>query len=264
MHPVFFHIGDTAIHGYGVMIMLGALAGLTYMTYVSKKELNIEPDKIQTLAIYIIIAAFVGGKLFFYFEKPSYYFNPPSRMFENFRQGFVFYGSLLFAIPVAVWYFRKEKWPLWPVMDRLAITALIVHAFGRMGCFMAGCCYGQPTDAAWGVTFSDPKSEAEPLNTALHPTQLYEISYLLIILGILFMLKRHKRFEGQLFFIYLILYSIGRSINEIFRGDVRRGFVIEDILSHSQFISIIIISATVWAYMKFNKKAKLRARAKSK
>lgn len=262
MHPELFTIGNFTVHTYGFMIMCGALAGYFYMSHVAKKELNIPPDKIQNLAIMIILAAFVGGKLFFYFEDPAYYFSEPKNMIKNFRQGFVFYGSLIFAIPIAIWYFRKEKWPTWAFLDRLAITALIIHTFGRMGCFFAGCCYGVPTDSFLGVTFTDPESQAEPLHTALHPTQLYEATFLVLLLIFLLMLKRHKRFEGQLFFAYVIIYAVGRSIIEVFRGDLRRGFVIEDILSHSQFISIILIAVTIWAYLRFRKKAFSKVRNK--
>ena len=254
MHPVLFELGNFSVHGYGFMIMLGAFAGYFYLSRTGKKELGIEPEKVQNLAIYIILAAFIGGKLFFYFEKPGYYFSPPSNMLVNFRQGFVFYGSLLFVIPVAVWFFKKEKWPLWPLMDRLAITGLIVHAFGRMGCFMAGCCYGTPTESALGITFTDPEAQAKPLHEALHPTQLYEFTFLAFLLGTLLMLKRHGRFKGRLIFIYVIAYAIGRAIIEIFRGDLRRGFIIEDVLSHSQFISIILITVTLWIISKMKKR----------
>ena len=161
----------------------------------------------------------------------------------------------LFALPVAIWFFRKEKWPVWPLLDILSIAAVLVHLFGRMGCFFAGCCYGIPTDSILGVTFTDEHSQAQPLYTSLHPTQLYEATLLISILGVLWMLKRHKRFEGQLFFIYIILYAAGRSIVEIFRGDLRRGFIIENVLSHSQFISILLIAVTVWLYLRFKKKA---------
>jgi len=254
MHPELFSIGNFTVHTYGFMIMLGALLGYLYMSRAAKKELGIDPDKIQTLAIYVILSAFIGGKLFFYFEKPSYYFNPPSNMLEDFRTGFVFYGSLLFAVPIAVWFFRKEKWPLWPMMDRLAITTLIIHMFGRLGCFSAGCCYGIPTDAAWGVTFTDPLSQADPKHIALHPTQLYEALFLAGVLVFLLMFKRYKRFEGQLFMIYLMLYAVGRAVIEIYRGDLRRGFIIEDVLSHSQFISVFIIAFALWMYRRLSKK----------
>ncbi|MCP4458144.1 MAG: prolipoprotein diacylglyceryl transferase [Cytophagales bacterium] len=257
MHPELFSIGNFTVHAYGFMIMLGALIAYLYMASTVKRELGIEPDKIQTVAIFIILSAFIGGKLFFYFEKPNYYFNPPSNMLENFRTGFVFYGSLIFAVPVAVWYFRKEKWPLWAMMDRLAIASLILHASGRLGCFFAGCCYGVPTDLPWGVTFTDELAQAKPLQTTLHPTQLYESFFLLSVLVFLIMFKRYKRFDGQLFMIYLLLYAVGRGIIEIFRGDLRRGFLIEDILSHSQFISILLITVALWMYRRLQKRGKI-------
>lgn len=253
MHPELFSIGSFTVHTYGFLIMLGALFAYLFMARSAKKDLGIDPDKIQTVAIYVIFAAFVGGKLLFYLEKPSFYFHPLSNMLVNFRTGFVFYGSLLFAVPIAIWFFRKEKWPLWPMMDRLAIAALIVHSVGRMGCFFAGCCYGLPTEMPWGVTFSDEASQAQPLHTTLHPTQLYESFFLLCILGFLRLFKKHQRFQGQLFMIYLMLYALGRGVIEIFRGDLRRGFIIEDVLSHSQFISIIIIAFALWMYRRLSK-----------
>ncbi len=257
MHPELITIGNFTIHTYGFMIMMGAFVAYYFMNQAAKKELGIKPEKIQTLVIYVIAAAFIGGKLLFYLEDPSYYFGDFQNMQKDFRQGFVFFGSLIFVIPTAIWFFRKEKWPVWAVLDRLAIAGVIVHAFGRMGCFFAGCCYGRPTHSEWGLVFTDTKAQAKPLGEPLHPTQLYEATFLLIILGTLWMLKRHKRFEGQLIFIYVIMYSAGRAIIEIFRGDLRRGFIIEDILSHSQFISILLISFTTWAYFRFRKKAKL-------
>lgn len=254
MHPELFSIGDFTIHTYGFMIMVGASLGYFYMAHSAHKDLGIEKDKIQNMAVLIIVSAFVGGKLLFYLENPSYYFESLANLKKNFRTGFVFYGSLLFAVPTTVWYFRKQKWPVWPMMDRLAITACIIHGTGRLGCFFAGCCHGIETDIPWAVTFSDPASQA-PLHTPLHPTQLYSSTLIFSILILLLMLKRHKRFEGQLFFIYIILYAAGRSLIEIFRGDEERGFIIEDVLSHSQFISIIVIAIAIWAYLRFKKKA---------
>lgn len=256
MFPELITIGGITIHSYGFMIMLGAIMGFWYMSTSAKKELGINPDKIQTLAILIIIGAFVGGKVLFYFEDPDYYFSPPSNMLKNFRTGFVFYGSLLFALPLSIWFFTKEKWPIWAMLDRLAITATIIHAFGRMGCFLAGCCYGLPTDSRLAVTFTDAQSKAKPLGEALHPTQLYSVFLIGSIFLVLWMFKRHKRFEGQLFFLYIMLYAAGRAVIEVFRGDIRRGFVIEGWLSHSQFISILLIAGAAWIYFYLSKRPK--------
>ncbi|MEQ9402145.1 MAG: prolipoprotein diacylglyceryl transferase [Cyclobacteriaceae bacterium] len=259
MHPELFNIGNFTIHTYGFMIMLGASLGYFYMARSANKDLGIEKDKIQHLAILVIISAFIGGKLFFYMENPGYYFSSYGNLSRNFRTGFVFYGSLLFAIPITVWYFRKQKWPLWPMLDRLAITACIIHGTGRLGCFFAGCCHGIETDVPWAVTFTDPLSQA-PLHTGLHPTQLYSSAMVLSILVLLLMFKRHERFQGQLIFVYVMLYAAGRSVIEIFRGDEERGFIIDGVLSHSQFISIIVISVTALIYLRMKKKGVFKSK----
>jgi len=255
MFPELFQIGSNTIYTYGVLIAIGAALGYYYTSTVAKKELGIPTDKIQTLAILIILAAFLGGKILFYFEKPGYYFNPPSNMLKNFRTGFVFYGSLLFVIPTVIWYFRKNKLPVLPMLDIVAITATIVHFFGRLGCFSAGCCYGTPTISGFGVTFTHEASKAKPLHEALHPTQLYEATLILFIFIVLNMFKRYQRFQGQLFMVYIMLYATGRGIIEIFRGDVRRGYIIEDILSHSQLISLLLVLGVLYFYVKLSKSA---------
>ncbi|MBK5278004.1 MAG: prolipoprotein diacylglyceryl transferase, partial [Bacteroidia bacterium] len=133
------------------------------------------------------------------------------------------------------------------------VVTCIVHGFGRIGCFMAGCCYGIPTDSVFGVTFTHAACQAEPLNTPLHPTQLYEAGFIFCLLAVLYFLKSRKRFEGQLFLLYLIFYAIGRGVLEIFRGDVARGFIFSDWLSHSQLISLIIIGVAGFYYIRLSK-----------
>lgn len=258
MHPVIFEVDLFGLHfpiyGYGLMIMLGAFAAYFYISHQAKKQLDIPNEKILTLSRIIIITAFLGGKLLYYLEDPGYYFIPPSNMLKNFQSGFVFYGSLLFAVPSVIWYVRKNQIPTLPFLDIIAIAAVVLHAFGRSGCFLAGCCYGIPSDGPFTIQFTHQLSRA-PLHQDLHPTQLYSVTLLLSILVILIMLKRHQRFKGQLFLVYLVLYSIGRGIIEIFRGDEARGYIIEGYLSHSQFISILLIMAVIWYYVRLSKKA---------
>lgn len=256
MHPELFSIGDFTVHTYGFMIMVGAMLGYFYMAHTAKKDLGIEPERIQNLALIVIVMAFLGGKVFFYLEDPAYYFGTPSNMLKGFRTGFTFYGSLLFVIPAVVWYFRKMKWPLWPMMDRIAIAGCIIHACGRMGCFFAGCCHGVPTDSWLGVSFTATATQADPVGVPLHPTQLYSVTLILTILVILVQLKRHQRFEGQLFLVYVSLYALGRGVIEIFRGDERRGFIIDGWLSHSQLISLIVIAGAAGLYWYLRKRQK--------
>lgn len=142
------------------------------------------------------------------------------------------------------------------MLDIMAVTTCIVHFFGRLGCFMAGCCHGTEWHSHFSVTFTDPACLA-PLNTPLHPTQLYSALMILIILITLILLKRNKRFDGQLFLTYLMAYAAGRSVIEVFRGDLSRGFVIENYLSHSQFISLLVFLGGAVFYYNFSKKSKL-------
>ena len=139
----------------------------------------------------------------------------------------------------------------------MAVTTCLVHIFGRLGCFLAGCCHGRPTDSIIGVTFTDAACYAHPLNTPLFPSQLMEATYIFIIMIVLLLLRNRRKFYGQLFILYIILYAIGRSILEIYRGDSARGFIIEDYLSHSQFIALILLGSGIYIYNLLARKNKI-------
>lgn len=255
MHPILFEIGSFTIYTYGFFIALGALLGFSYMAWQGKKLFGLTFDQSNTLFILLVLAGVIGGKLFLIFEEPSLYLAKPKKLASG--SGFVFYGSLLLAIPTMLWFFRKNKIPTLPMLDVMAAVTCIVHGFGRIGCFMAGCCYGIPTKGFLGVIFTNPICQAEPLNTPLHPTQLYEAGFIFLILILLLSFKSRKQFDGQLFLIYLIAYATGRGILELFRGDLERGFVVNGILSNSQFISLIVISIALYFYVKLKRNANL-------
>ncbi len=251
MHPVLFEVGGLTVHSYGFMIALGALAGVAYMAIQGKKDVGLTFDQANSLFLYIFIAAFVGGKLFLFFEDPSRYAHAPKKLFTG--SGFVFYGSFLLAIPTMLWYFRKHKLNTYKMLDVMAVSTCLVHMFGRVGCFLAGCCYGTPTDGVLGVIFTDPLCHAEPKNVPLHPTQLYEAGYIFLVMVVLLFLRTRRKFYGQLFLLYLMLYAVGRSVLEIFRGDEARGYVIKNYVSHSQFIAFLIILTVLYVYSRWSK-----------
>jgi phosphatidylglycerol---prolipoprotein diacylglyceryl transferase len=255
VHPVLFKIGSLTIYTYGFCIALGAILGFLYMSRQSKKLFGLGFEQSNNLFLLLMVAGIVGGKFFMLFEDPKLYLSHPSKFFSG--SGFVFYGSLLFCIPSMLWFFKKHRIPTLAMLDVMAVVTCIVHGFGRIGCFMAGCCYGLETSSFLGVTFTDVACSADPLNTPLHPTQLYEASFIFLLMITLLVLGRSKAFEGQLFLIYLIVYAIGRGVIELFRGDTNRGFVIEGILSNSQFISLLIISVAIFFHVKLKRKANL-------
>ena len=266
MHPILFQFnppeflqgllpGQITIYTYGALIALGALLAAVYTAIQAKKELGVPYHVTNNLVLLILITAFVGGKLFFYFENPGYYFGQPVNMFKDPGKGFVFYGSLIFSVTAIIIFFKIKKIPALKMLDIIAITTCIVHFFGRLGCFNAGCCYGHVHEGIFSVVFTNPACMAKPLNTPLHPTQLYSAAMILTILVVLIIVKSRKSFDGQVFLLYIMFYSVGRAIVEIFRGDLIRGFVIEDYVSHSQFIAVILFCIAGYFYLKLKKGA---------
>lgn len=255
MHPILFEVGSITIYSYGFFIAFGALAGLTYMAHQGKSNFGTSYDKSNSLFIYIVVSAYLGGKVFFFFENPSYYIHDLSKLFSG--NGFVFFGSFLFSVPTMLWFFKRNKIPTLPMLDIMAIVTCIVHGIGRIGCFMAGCCHGTPTDSIFSVVYTNPICQAEPLNTPLHPTQLYESGSIITLMFFLLWFKKRKNFDGQIFLTYLIAYSIVRSFLELLRGDEERGFILMNTISHSQFISALVIVAASYYYVKLKRKGKL-------
>jgi phosphatidylglycerol---prolipoprotein diacylglyceryl transferase len=260
MHPILFEAGSFTIYSYGFFIATGALLGFFYMYRQGKQRYGISFDQSNNLFILLVVTGVVGGKLFIIFENPADYLSHPRKLFSG--SGFVFYGSLLLAIPVMLWYFKKIKAPVLGMLDVMAIVTCIVHGFGRIGCFMAGCCYGKPTGSFLHVIFSDPACQAFPLNTPLHPTQLFEAALIFFIMTALMILSPGKKFDGQLFLIYLMAYATGRGVLELFRGDLERGFIINGILSNSQFISLLLIGASVYFYARLKRNSTLSVKKK--
>jgi phosphatidylglycerol---prolipoprotein diacylglyceryl transferase len=238
MHPILIRFGPFTIHTYGFLIAIGFLIGLWLAVKQAQKE-NIPVNKILDLSFYLLLAAIVGSRLFFILINAEHYINHPIDVFKIWEGGLVFYGGVLLAVPVAVWYIKRYGLDIWSTADIFAPSIAIGHVFGRLGCLSAGCCFGKTAEALpWGIIFTDPECLA-PTNVLLHPTQLYESAGELLIFLILIMLRTYKSFNGLLFMSYLILYAVLRFIVEFFRGDVGRGFVMGN-LSVSQGISILI------------------------
>ncbi|MCX7637241.1 MAG: prolipoprotein diacylglyceryl transferase [Cyclobacteriaceae bacterium] len=252
MYPVLFRAGPFTVYSYGFLIAIGAFAGVAYLYYRGRKEVGLTYEQVNNLFLLLFAAAFIGGKLLLFFEGPSYYLRNPGKLVTG--SGFVFYGSFLLAVPAMLWFFRKNKLPVYPMLDIMAGVTCLVHAFGRLGCFMAGCCYGKPTTLFLGVTFTNPSCQARPLNTPLFPTQLAEALYIAGVFVVLQLMLRHRTFYGQLFLIYLVLYAGGRFALEYFRGDAGRGFIIDGYLSHAQLIAMLFAAAALYLYPRWKKR----------
>ena len=240
MHPILFEVGDWPVYSYGVLLALAYLAGLQ-LAVVRARRVGLDGARVMDLGIYLIIAALVGAKLMLVVVDFNYFRQQPRELLSLVRAAGVFYGGLLAAFAVAVLLIRRYRLPLWKTTDAFAPGIALGHVVGRLGCLMAGCCYGRATDVPWGITFTDPAAASNvgtPLNIPLHPTQLYEAgAELLILLFLLVTERRGRPFAGRTFWSYLLLYAISRFVIEFFRGDERGSLAG---LSTSQAVSVVL------------------------
>jgi len=247
MHPVLFRIGPFTLHTYGVFVAMAFLAAIGWSLKEARHE-NEDPNKILDLCFYMLIAGLVGSRLLYVLINWRTFLGDPVEILRIWHGGLVFYGGFLGAFLAAVWYMKKHALQPWKTADILAPSIALGQFIGRIGCFFAGCCYGTPCDLPWAVTFTNINSLA-PRGVALHPTQLYSSVNGLILFLFLLILKRHKSFQGQLFWTYVLLYGVSRSIIEIFRGD-ERGMIVEGLVSTSQFIGLLMAGAAVAMLLK--------------
>jgi len=236
MHPVLLQIGSFKVFSYGTMVALGFLAGM----WIGGREidrLGIDRDKFYDLGMWMILSAVVGSRLFHVLVYWRDYARDPMEIFRLWNGGLVFYGGLLAAVPVCWLFLRKHGIPFLPVADVAAVVIPLGIGFGRIGCTLAGCCYGKPTGCALAITFTNPASLA-PLNVPLHPTQIYEAAASFGIAWLLYLTRERFRTPGVRFWTMLILYGVVRSLLEILRDDPR-GFV--GPFSESQIVSFVLI-----------------------
>ncbi len=224
MHPVLLKFGGLiTIHTYGFFIALAVLAGMFVSRYEAKR-LGIDPDKVVDACFYVVIAAIVGSRLLYVLTNLEFFMAAPLDVFKIWNGGLVFYGGFIGSAVTLIAYLKIYHLPLGKMADIAALALPLGHTLGRIGCFFAGCCYGKLCHQPWAITFRNADSLA-PLFVQLHPTQLYSSASNFLIFLLIFTFRRFKKYDGQLFWIYIAFYGINRSIIEVFRGDFRGGTV---------------------------------------
>lgn len=249
MFPTVIKLGPFAVRSYGLMVAIGLFAALQYLLVKSRQK-GLSENKITDMVLYTIVAGLIGARIAYVLTNFRFYFNNPSDIFKIWEGGLVFYGGFLAGLlALAVFVRMNPKLDFWELGDILAPAVSLGHAFGRVGCLLAGCCYGKPSELPWAVKFTNPESLA-PLGVCLHPTQIYESLGAVAIFAALdrFNTKPHKK--GQTVFAYLFLYGLLRFLVEFLRGDDRGAQLLS--LSQGQMISLIIIAASAWLFFKKN------------
>jgi phosphatidylglycerol---prolipoprotein diacylglyceryl transferase len=244
--PQLFHLGNFFLPTYGVLVALGLISGLLWISRLAPRN-GVDPDHAWNLGIYVILAGIVGAKILLIVVDWHFYMQHPREIFSlgTLQAGGVFSGGVAGAVLVGTWYARLRKMPWLKTVDVFAPGLALGHAIGRLGCFAAGCCYGRETSVPWAVTFTNPIANrlvGTPLNVHLHPTQIYESLVEIANFALLSWLFRHKRFDGQVMGTYLFSYGIARFFLEFLRGDPGRGQFFNTWMTTTQFIAICMVA----------------------
>ncbi|MCP5463972.1 MAG: prolipoprotein diacylglyceryl transferase [Deltaproteobacteria bacterium] len=260
MHPILFTfpdwlplVGGRSLHFYGFFIATGVLLGILWVRREAKR-LDIDVQKIMDLYLNVFIAGLVGSRILYIIHSVPNFWDDPLVLFRVWEGGLVFQGGVIGAVLVMIWLVRRYQLKFFQIADVFVPALSLGHAFGRLGCFMAGCCHGKQCDPdfLFAVRFPALPESIAPPHIPLYPTQLFEAGGEFLIFAFLIYFRKHKKFDGAVFLLYLILYSILRSILEVYRGDMIRGFVIEPYVSNAQFLSIlsIILAIGFWISLK--------------
>lgn len=251
MHPILFKIGNVSLYTYGLFVALGFLTALG-LARREAQRLGENPTHILDMGFYMLIAAIVGARLFFLVINPDVISESPWAVFQIWRGGLVFYGGFIAALITAIVYVRKNKIPFLRVADIFSPGLAAGHAVGRIGCFLAGCCYGKTCDLPWAVTFNDPLSLA-PIGVQLHPSQLYSVVANFVVFSFLWFFRKRTQYTGQLFWLYVLSYGLVRAFLELFRGDPRGAFFGD--VPVSQGIGLVLAALAAVMLIRMRKRA---------
>jgi phosphatidylglycerol:prolipoprotein diacylglycerol transferase len=253
--------GPFTLHTYGVLLAIAFLAGLWAASRQAKRA-GLDAGRVTDMAVWVLIAGLVGAKALLMAVDWRYFSRNPGEIFSIFRSGGVFYGGLVGGILIAWWYARRHGLAGWATADVLAPGVVLGQAIGRLGCFAAGCCWGEATRVPWAVTFTDvyaARAFGTPVDVALHPSQLYESFAAFLIFFFLLWLAPRKRFHGQVTLAYVALYSAVRFGLEFLRGDPERGGWFANAVSTSQIIAVVLLLGVAFVFPRLRKTQRVAA-----
>ncbi|MCA6072230.1 MAG: prolipoprotein diacylglyceryl transferase [Endomicrobium sp.] len=252
MHPILFSFGGITIFSYGVIVALGFVATILYLSHSlnKSKERMFSQDELYSLVVRIIVFGIIGSRFLFVLINLREFMSAPLDIFKIWQGGLVYYGGLLMALVFITMYAKEKKIQVFELVDFFVPALALGHAIGRIGCFFSGCCYGRESNLPWSVVFEDKHSSAV-IGVHLHPTQIYEAlgNFVLFVFLHFYSKKEHK--TGAVLALYFMCYAVLRFIVEFFRGDNReiRYFG----LSMSQAVSIFLFIIGVCIYARTRK-----------
>jgi phosphatidylglycerol:prolipoprotein diacylglycerol transferase len=243
MHPILIDLGFYRVPSYGVLVATGVLVGLLTLKRRADRA-GLDGTRLVDVGLWLVIWALVGAKGLLVLVELPRYLRDPGDLIGLMRAGGVFLGGFAAAVVAGFVLFRRYRLPALATMDVIVPSVALGQAIGRIGCLLAGCCWGSRCTLPWAITYTDPVAAANvgtPLHVPLHPYPAYEALFNFALYLGLELLYRGRPVAGRVFATYLLAYGAGRFLLEWARGDAARGFVLSGALSTSQLIAILMV-----------------------
>ena len=219
MYPVLFKIGNFPVHSFGVVMVIAFIVGLIFARKRATQR-GIDPNKLSDMAFWTLIVGILGARIAFILQELPYYLEHKNELFSIQFAGLTSFGGVIAAIACIVIWSRRAGWPIRTVLDVIAPAGLVMHAIGRFGCLLNGCCYGGVCDLPWAI-------HIDPIPQPLHPAQVYDAIMNLAAVPILLWVEKRGTSKGQIFGLTLVLHGLARFIYEFWRAgteeQVRKG-----------------------------------------
>ncbi len=254
MHPTIFQLGPVRLASYGMMVFIAFAFGL-WLSTVRARKVGIDPGKVMDLTMWILVSSIVGARLTYILFHLNEFQGRWLDAVNPFQSdgtvgiaGLVVLGGVILAIPVAYWYMKRHNIPFLKMVDVMVPSLAFGIAIARIGCFLNGCCFGLPTDLPWGVIFPDNCYAGSVFpDQHIHPTQLYAIIFNALFGVILLLRTPHKRFDGELFYLFFLLYGPYRTLIETIRYYRSSMVLFETGAFHFTFSMLISVLMTIAA-----------------
>ncbi len=260
MHPTILEIGPVTLHSYGLMIALGFLAAI-FMVQRDVKKMGLDPKFVSEMGFMALVLGIAGTRILYIVMYPQEFsWSRPWEWFAVWQGGLVFQGAIPVTFAYAYFGMKRRKIPFWSVVDSAIPSLALAQGFGRIGCFLNGCCYGAVSETLpWAVRFPPgrPVFQSQmglaPMpdgwSHPVHPTQLYSALLLFSICIVLLLLRaKWHPFAGFTMPVYLVLYGIKRFTVELFRDDNNPTALGLGFLSNQQVFAIIMLLLGIWLF----------------
>lgn len=210
MHPILFKIGNFPVHSFGVVMIVAFLVGLLIARQRAKK-FGLDPVKLTDMSFWTLIVGILGARIAFILQDLDSFLKDTKELLSWQFAGLTSFGGVIAGIGFMVFWAKRAGWPVRLLLDVIAPAGLVMHAIGRFGCLLNGCCYGGVCNLPWGIS-------VEGVEALMHPAQVYDALMNLVAVPIILWVERKGQSRGQIFALTLVFHGLARFIYEFWRA----------------------------------------------